>query len=631
LRSILVFARTLPFACLPLAAAAQPVTLSTIVLSANRVATDLARTGSSVSVLTAPELEADGRPFVLEQLRDLPGVTVQQNGPPGTVSGFAIRGAPAQYVRVQVDGIEVSDMTAPQVTPSLSGLLADDVGRVEVLRGSQSALYGGQAIGGVVSITSPRPSEPGIGQRFVLEGGTFSTFRGAYTLTGLDERGEFALTAARFRTDGFSAAEEADGNRERDGYETTRLSASGRLNLTGRSGLFGAAFWQREDGDYDETVDGRPVDAPSTFDADAWGVRAGLDFETDFGLANTLAVSYYDVDRTNDAENPLFGPSTYRTQGDRTRVEYLGAYEVSEALAVRFGADYAYETTDTLFRSPFGATPADGDTWIAGAFVQSTWSPDERLTIDAAARADEHSEFGFYPTGRLTVAFLPEPETTIRGSLGTGFRAPSNFELFDAFSGDPSLDPETSLSADLGITRRFGDGRGEASATAFWLQIDDLIEFDDATFTYVQDDGTSRSRGVELSALWAFNDAVAVSGAYTYTDAEQPDGAPRDRIPRHDLALAVLGEIGPRLSYDLNANLVWDFVDDSATDFAGEVIASDGFARDFVVVNARVAYALTDDAEVYVRAANLLDERYQTARGYSTADRAFFAGVSARF
>lgn len=101
--------------------------------------------------------------------------------------------------------------------------------RVEVLKGSQSALYGGQAVGGVVSITSPRATGPGLQNSFLLEGGSFSTFRGAYTLTGMNDKGEFALSVNRFQTDGFSSAEEADGNDEDDGYRTTRLSGSGPL------------------------------------------------------------------------------------------------------------------------------------------------------------------------------------------------------------------------------------------------------------------------------------------------------------------------------------------------------------------------------------------------------------------
>jgi vitamin B12 transporter len=596
----------------------EPIRLGDVVISANRGPSDASRTGSSVSVLTGADLEADGRPFVLEQIRRLPGVTIQQNGPAGTVSGFAIRGLPQQYVRVQIEGIEVSDPTTPQVTPSLSGLLVDGIGRVEVLRGSQSALYGGQAVGGVIAISAPRPERDGLASTVTLEGGSFSTFRGGYTLNGRNERGEFSLSAARLQTDGFSAAEEADGNREDDGYETTRLSGSARYYLTEQADVFVSGFWQEEDGDFDNGP-GPGQDAPNTFDATQWGARAGLAFTTDTGFENAFAVSRFDIDRT---QRNAFGP--FATEGDRTRVEYLGSVAPASDLLLQYGADYAHERAGSNFA-------ARESTDIVGAFVQSTWTPSEALTLDAAARIDEHSEFGTYPTGRITLAWLPEPDTTIRGSLGTGFRAPSIFELYDAFSGNSRLDPETSVSADLGVARRFADGRGEASATAFWIEVDDLIEFDPATFVFFQRDGTATSRGVELSGRWEFSEAVALSGAYTYTDAEVPGGARRDRIPRHDLALAMSGRVAERLSYDLGASLVWDYVDDSARDFTGAVIESRGFAENFVVVDARIAYALTDAVDLYVRGANLLDERYQTARGYSASDRAFFAGLTARF
>lgn len=604
--------------------AGEPILLDEIVFSANRAASDAARTGSSVSVLTGPQLEADGRPFALQQITDLPGVTVQQNGPPGALSGFAVRGAPQRYVRVQVDGIEVSDPTGTQVSPSLSGMLVDDISRLEVLKGSQSALYGGQAVGGVISIATPRPTEAGLGGRLILEGGGEATFRGAGTISGLGERGEFALSLARFQTDGFSAADEEDGNLEDDDYRTTRLSGSGRLYVSDMVDLFASGFWQDEASDFDETTAGVPVDAPSASETTSWGLRGGIEISTERGVAHTLAASRYDVDRHLDSRSPDFGDSTFDTDGDRTRVEYLGAYAPSDAVGLQWGADWSRETAHTVSRSAFGVSPFDGSSWIAGAFVQSNIALRENLVIDASARADEHSEYGFYPTGRVTAAWLPQPDLTVRASLGTGFRAPSIFELYDAFSGNPDLDPETSVSADIGVAKRFLDGRAQASATLFWLEIDDLIEFDDVTFRYFQDGATARSKGVELSAVWTFAEALALTGAYTYTDAEA-DGERRDRIPRHDLALAATGTVAQRVSYDVNASFIWDFYDESI-DFD-----SRGFAKDYVVVNARLAYALTDAAEVYVRAENLFDEQYQTARGYGTQDRIFYAGVAASF
>lgn len=622
MRFAMPIAGSLPIlAVAALPAAAQSLMLDPIVLSANRAPSQPALTGSSVDVLDGTAMEADGRPFVLQQLRDLPGVTVNQSGPPGSISGFAVRGAPSQYVRVEVDGIEISDPSGTQVTPSLSGLLTDDASRVEVLKGSQSALYGGQAVGGVVSITSPRPTEPGLQNSFVLEGGSFSTFRGSYTLTGLNDKGEFALSANRFQTDGFSAAEEADGNTEKDDNQTTRLSGSGRLHLTPQADVFAAGFWQRQDGNFDNGA-GPGQDADNPYETTQWGLRGGADFTTDAGLMNTLALSYYDTDR----DLTQFGTaSSYK--GRRTKAEYQGAWTHSAAVGFQFGADWSREESESTW-------DASESTWIAGAWLQGNWTPSERFVFNAAFRADDHSEFGYFPTARATFAWLAAPRTTIRGSLANGFRAPSNYELFSVY-GNPDLEPETSVSADLGVAQSFGGGKGEASATVFWLEIEDLIQFEtlsaDPFGRYVQTDGKTKSRGLELAAAWAFSDLFALRGGYTYTDAEQPDGQPVNRIPRHDLSLTATGAY-KRVSYDLGADFVWDYTDDSAVNWmTGEVIESKGWASDYVVVNARVAYAVTDAAEVYVRAENLFDEQYQTARGYGTSDRAFYAGVAARF
>lgn len=619
-----ILAAVLPGVALPLAAAAQTaapgLVLDPITVTANRTPTDLSRSGSSVSILTESGMQADGRPFVLQQIRDLPGVTVNQSGPAGSISGFAVRGATAQYVRVEVDGIEISDPSGTQVAPSLSGLLVDDASRVEVLKGSQSALYGGQAVGGVISVTSPRPTGPGFRNSLLLEGGSYSTFRGAYTLTGMTDRAEFALTGAHLQSDGFSTAEELDGNDEDDDYRTTRLSGSGRFHLTGQADLFAAGFWQRQEGNFDNGA-GPGQDADNPYATDNWGLRGGADFTTDAGLENTLALSYYDIDR----DLTQFGTqSTFK--GHRTKAEYLGGWDVSDAVGLQFGADWTREESESTW-------DPDEENWIAGAWMQGTWTPVEAFVFNAAFRADDHSEFGYYPTARATFAWLVTPETTIRGALANGFRAPSNYELFSVY-GNPDLQPEESVSADIGVSRRFAD-RGEVGATLFWLEIEDLIEFENLTADpwgrYVQTNGTTRSRGLELSAAWEFDELFALRGAYTYTDTETPDGTPINRVPKHDLSLTATGAY-KRLSYDLGADFIRDYVDDSAVDFVtGEPIRSNGWADDFVVVNARIAYAVTDDAEVYVRAENLFDETYQTSRGYGTSDRAFYAGVTARF
>ncbi len=606
------------FALAAAPAAAQTIVLPDIYVSANRAPTAAAATGSTVSVLTEPQLQEDGRPFILDQIGSLPGVTVQQNGPAGTVSGFTLRGAPQQYVRVQVDGIEISDPTAPQVTPSLSNLLTDDVSRVEVLQGSQSALYGGQAVAGVIDITSPRPTENGIENSLLLEGGSYSTFRGRYTLAGRVDRGDFALTIANYQSDGFSAAEEGDGNTEKDGYDTTRISATGTFYATDTVSLFGSAFWQTEDGDFDGTLAGVPVDAPNTFTADSWGLRAGASFTAFGALENTVSATWYKIDRTQDTVDPTFGPYSFKADGQRARIDYLGAWTFSDMLTMQFGGDYTRETTDTN-------SAEQESNWIAGAFVQADWSPVEALTINAALRDDHHSEFGDYPTGRLTAAYALPTATVLRASLGTGFRAPSNYELFDPFGGDPDFKPETSRSADVGVEQGFSGGRGTVTATYFWLQIDDLIEYDDSTGIYFQTGGTSESQGLELSAAYAFTDALTLSGAYTYTDARNPDGNRRDRVPLHAFNINLDGTATDRITLGLGLRYVSGY-----TDSIGPLDTC-CFDEDYWLANARVAYAVTEQASLYLRAENLFDQEYQTARGYGTSDQAFYFGITGRF
>lgn len=593
-------------------AAAQTVTLPDIVVSANRTPTAASATGSAVTVLPGSAIEADGHAFALHILGTVPGVTVNQSGPAGTVTGFSVRGAPQQYTRVLIDGIEVSDPTGPQVAGSLSGLLLDDVGRIEVLRGSQSALYGGQAVAGVIDISTPRPDAEGIETRYLAEGGSFDSYRGSVTVAGRAERSDFALTLVRLQTDGFSAAEEADGNPEDDGYETTRVSASGTYYASELLSVFGSAFGQWQSGDSD-AFGGPGGDAPDTYDTDTWGARAGFDLTSADGrLENRVSVSRYDIDRKT---YETYGDSRY--QGERLRAEYLGAWYWSDAVTLQFGGDWTREDTDTA--TPFGGLSAD--TSIAGLFAQAIWAPVDPLTVTFALRNDNHSEFGNYPTGRITAAWDLTTDTTLRGSFGTGFRAPSNYELFDPTYGNPGLEPETSVSADIGAEHRFAGGRGNVAATLFLLDIKDLIGF---TTRYEQVSGTARSRGLELAAAWGLTDSLTLSGAYTYTDADDANGAQRLRVPRHDLSVTLDGDVAARTNLALSVRYAADLPDEP-------FVTSSAFESSYTVVDARIGYALTDHAELYLRAENIFDAQYQTVEGYSTADRSFFAGIRGTF
>jgi vitamin B12 transporter len=217
----------------------------------------------------------------------------------------------------------------------------------------------------------------------------------------------------------------------------------------------------------------------------------------------------------------------------------------------------------------------------------------------------------------------------LRASAGTGFRAPSLDELFGPFGSNPELTPETSVSYDIGIEQALPEGRGSVSAALFRLEIDDLITYDFAcTVTpfgcYDQvTDGTAVSEGVELAARFALTDRLTLSAAYTYTDSQQPNAAGgttrRSRVPRNDFNVALDGQLTDAVDFGVSLRHVTDTVESGTP------------LDDFTLVDARIGYAITDQASVYLRAENLFDEQYQTARGYGTADRSFYFGLTGSF
>ena len=223
----------------PLPATAQQV-LDDIVITANRTPVEINKVGATVEVIDREELNKQSQAFLKDYLGRLPGVTVTQNGPPGSVSNIQIRGALGQYVKVLIDGIDLTDLAAPQAVTSFEHLLVGDIERIEVLKGAQSTLYGSEAIGGVISITT-RGAALGTSVRAHAEGGTYNTQLGAATVSYGTDRGDISFTAQGVRSDGFSAAEENTGNTERDGYWNQTFSGRAQYRFNDNLRVFFAA------------------------------------------------------------------------------------------------------------------------------------------------------------------------------------------------------------------------------------------------------------------------------------------------------------------------------------------------------------------------------------------------------
>jgi vitamin B12 transporter len=568
---------------------------------------EAARTGASVEVVDGAAIAAgDGR--VVDRLSRLPGVDVVSSGGLGAVGTIRVRGLPARYVGVRIDGIDVSDPSATQNQFDFGGFGATGLDRVELLKGPQSAIYGSEAIAGVVDIVTFEPEALGFSGLARVEAGSFDTQSGALSLGSRSDRGFVALSLGRVVTDGISAQSFND---ERDGFRQTTLTAKGEHAVTDALTL-GAAVLYR-DGDLEIDRSAFALDESGATSTEERGGRVFAEFQTG-AVSHRLAYGAFDIDR-RDPDG-----ATTRFEGERRTLSYLGSAALGARAVFSIGLDDTEEEIDT--------DSVIGDEGNTSATAELLYGPTDAIDLSLALRHDDNSSFGGQTTGRLTGVWRPAADLSLRASFGTGYRAPSLFERFSAF-GDPDLAPEDSVGAEIGVERAFAD-RGLVKAALFWTEVDDLIDFDGASTIcgsgfgcYAQVPGTTVSKGLELSGQVAVSDRVRLYGAYTYVDAET-EGERLPLTPRHDAVIAVEAALTDRAEGTLDLRRVADVVPSAFAPADNEV-------GDYTLLGATLSYDMTDRAALTLRLENLTDEDYETVGGFNRPGRAVYLGLRAAF
>ena len=597
----------------------QDLDLGEIVVTPNRTPTELSGTGSSVTVIAREEIEEKSLPLLTDYLNTVPGVSISVPGGPGTESSLAIRGAPRRYVKTLYNGIDISDPTNTQVQTSYQYLLSGGIDSIEVLKGSQSTLYGSDAIAGVISMSTLGNIEPGVTHLLAGEGGSFGTARAFYGLRAATTDSRLSFNATGFRNDGISAAETGT---ERDGYENITLDIAGEHEFSDVFSVFGSALFIDAEAEFDDSgyidfATGNFI--PPADNTDATNVsrqlagRAGFNLDLlDGRFRNTVSFQAFDLERTIEGTD---FDGTY--DGKRYKFDYQGAFDVNEWLIVQGGGDY--EKQFATFPAGMFNPEIDAESHNTGIWAEAIAEPVQNLSLTAGIRHDEHSEFGGHTTYRLTGSYLfAGSDTRLHGSFGTGFRAPSLNELFGPFGANGDLRPETSTGFDIGVEQHFLGGALVADVTYFDLEIEDLIAY--GTSGYTQIEGISTSRGVEASLAYTINTRLSLGVSYTYTHAEDQNGNRLERIPRHAIGLEAAYKPAEKWLISATGKLAVDAVDTGNFEL-----------DDYFLLNAKVAYKPTDETELYVRAENILDQDYQTSRGYGTPGFSVFAGFKAQF
>ncbi|MFC7290428.1 TonB-dependent receptor plug domain-containing protein [Hirschia litorea] len=574
-------------------------TLGPIIIESSRLNQTLTEIGSSVDVITSADIEELGFDFAIDAIANAPSVTVNQNGGFGGQASVRIRGASSGQTLVMIDGVPVGDVSTTDGSFNFARLGTESIERIEILKGAQSTLWGTDAIGGVISITTKTPDE-GFGGDAYAEIGSFETVRGGAAVEYGSDKGDFRISYNAIDSAGISKADAANRNDEEDGFESQSLTAKGGFNFTSTTRLEAGLIYQdstTEIDGYQFGAQGNVGDSNDQSDVEEISGHAKLSFSLfSDKLENDILVGYSNIDR----ENSNAGVTSFAAEGERWLGRYQGLFTINDANKLAFGLEHEEGTFDS--GSSFGSD--DGEQTTDSIFAMYELQPVESLTLTAGVRVDDHDAYGTQTTGRVAAAYNPNDIVTLRASWGQGFKAPSLYQLYSQY-GTPTLSPEESEGFDVGLDLRTPDNKGTFGVTYFDQEVTNQIDFSFATFTY-DNIAKVNSSGVEVSGSYQLLNWLGVNANYAYIDAEDDAGEELVRIPEHsgDFTMSFTPE-GPFSS----AILVR--YNGSEEDRNGKV---DAWTR----VDLSASYDVTSNVEVYTRIENLFDEEYQQILGYGT-------------
>lgn len=638
---------------IPLAAHAQAAPPQEMTVTATRVSTLLPDVPAGVTVVTRAEMQARGDTTLVQALNAVPGLTAVQSGGPGNQASVFLRGTDSEDVLVLLDGVPVNDPSEANGAFNFGDYTVSDIARIEVVRGPMSGLYGSNAIGGVINIiTVQGAGAPRV--HYSLGGGWPAQGQGSATISGASGRFDYALTGAIDEEAGFDAT--ARRLAVYAGHRDPFRSKLGSLNL-GFSPVPGTRIGlqlraQSTDAAFPDL--GYPIfDDPDewSYNTDLFG-KLGVKSTLFGGRLTTeafIARLQHTLHESNllDANDPNEAAADEHYHGIRTDAQWNNTLHLpdrgpAEFSSFLFGVEYIddrskFDLNDLSYGEAFTGGSDNSQHSIAGHIgLQTTLA--QLLTLTAALRDDAVSSFGSAVTGRVgAVLAVPEADLHLKASYGTGFLAPSLFDLYGQesyggypdYHGNPNLKPEHSAGWDAGAEFDIpGFGQRDfasISATYYFNNISDLIT-STPDYSSVENIGHSRIDGVETELVlrplpWATADLT-----YTYTYARNvTDGTPLLRRPENTGSATLTLNPTPAISIVPQVAYIGRFTDYLYADSGYP--KGDGLAEPGTVVNLTASYTIDPRYTLFAEAKNLFQSRFEPVNGLQIPGQSFLFGV----
>jgi vitamin B12 transporter len=601
--------------------------LPNMVVTATRTETPENEIASSMTVITAEDIAAKHLTTAADALRTVPGVDVIRAGGPGQPTSVYLRGANANHTLVLVDGVEMNDPSNTAGSFDFANLQTDNIERIEVVRGAASAAYGSDAMGGVINIITKKGKGAA---KFTgtAEGGSYDTWKTTGGVSGSTERVNYSLDASRLETAGFSTADKNMGNVNPNGHANTTVSGRSGIKVTDNLDLGTTLRYNEGKSSYD---DGGGINYDNTGNYNTFKdlfTRGFGHLKLYDGLwEQTLGASYSRTNRNNVNVYSSAFPNSFDSVaaylGEKVKLDYQNIFHIHKSNTVTLGVE---EEVDS-FKSKSDYVPNPTNTMnTISTYLQDQIKLFDRSFTTLGVRYDENNRFGGHETWRVNELFtIKETGSRLKGNYGTGFKAPSLYQLYEPTwgYGNSALKPEASVNWDVGLEQDFIHKSTTVGVSYFNNVFTNLIEAPNYKYVNISQ---AKATGVESFVELRPITDLTFRGAYTYQQTKNLDttsalyGSELLRRPRDKANFDTDYRFLEKAHLHINVLMVGGKLDYASTTTTG-----------YVLLNFAGSYDIHKNVQLFGRIDNVLNKQYEEVYGYGTSSVAGYGGVKVNY
>ena len=584
------------------------------VYSASKSYVSATNVTDNVNILTSEEMKLQGMTTLSQALDSLPGVSVTRQGGLGTTSSLFVQGFSNKYTLILIDGVRYSDPTNTSGS-DISNILIDDIERIEVIKGSQSGVWGADAAAGVINIITKK-AKPGTHASVGAEAGSYKYRSYSASLSHRTHSFDVMLSALRTMQDGFTA--QAPNGEDLDQYEDDPYRNT-TINL--KTGYWLNADNRIEFGYHD-------INSLAYYDTAGPDSNGRSDYRGKIGylkykfyvgkhtIETTLSQSYFhnkQLDAASGIDDSV---------GTTPSFEIKDTFKYGKDSTLVFGG--IYEKREIEY-TQVGSSKEKRDEKNRAIYLNNT-NRFDNLVLSQALRYDDFSEFDSKITGKVGAKYLFSKDLNVYANYSTGYKSPNMMDMINIWGASNfDLKPEEIKSFNIGL-EYFG-----LNINLFKNQIEDMIVWQSALWPAlgknVNIEGTSTLKGVEISYQQMFFEKLLLGANYTYIDAKDADGERLLRRPRYQVGINASYATTKKLVFSMDGTYIGSRADKDFSVWP----STDVETGNYLLANANVNYKIDKTWSTYFKVNNILDKEYQSVYGYATARRSFYLGAKASF